>query len=158
MPYHWTNAPAEQTLTLWPHQSLTARGFVWFIGATAVMLAMPLLAVLGSPVVWVLLAFFIAAVWGVWHAIMRNRAARSMHEELRITPERLMLEHHQPGAAPLTFEANPYWVTVHLRPDGPVEKYLTLRGAGREVEIGRFLTPDERESLYGELSKALARR
>jgi uncharacterized membrane protein len=44
-----------------------------------------------------------------------------------------------------------------MRQDGPVENYLTLRGAGREVEIGRFLTPEERVSLHEELELALAK-
>ena len=53
MPYRWTDDSNQKTLTLWPHQSLTAQGFTWFIAVTAAMLALPLLAVLGSPVLWV---------------------------------------------------------------------------------------------------------
>lgn len=156
MPYTWTeDTPRAKTLRLWPHQSLTARGFTWFIGATAVMLAMPLLAVLGSPVVWVLLAFFLAAIWGVWRAIMVNRRHRSMSEELVLTEESVRLTHRPVSGAPMEWEANPHWVTVNLRTDGPVEQYLTLRGGGREVELGRFLTPEEREGLYEDLNRTL---
>jgi uncharacterized membrane protein len=38
---------------------------------------------------------------------------------------------------------------------GPVEHYLTLKGAGREVEIGAFLSEDERKALHGELADAI---
>ena len=38
---------------------------------------------------------------------------------------------------------------------GPVPHYVTLSGKGREVEIGAFLSEDERKALYGELSDAL---
>jgi uncharacterized membrane protein len=119
------------------------------------MLALPLLAVLGSPVVWFLLAFFTAALAGVWRAITANVKDRTRHEALHLGETRVRLEHVQPKGEVLTWEANPHWVTVHLRDDGPVEKYLTLRGNSREVEIGSFLSPEERETLFDEISQAL---
>ncbi len=119
------------------------------------MLALPLFAVLGSPVAWVLMLFFAAAIAGVWRAIGANQKDRSMHEELTLSGETVRLEHVPPKGPKLEWEANPYWVSVHLRHDGPVENYLTLRGNGREVEIGRFLTPEERAALHNELSDAL---
>ena len=155
MPYRWSETSAERRLTLWPHQSLTPRGFTWFIGLTAAMLSFPILAVLGSPVAWVLMAFFLIALGGIWQAIKTNQFQRSIHEALTLEPAAVRLAHVPAKGPPLEWEANPHWVTVHLREDGPVEKYLTLRGSGREVEIGRFLTPEEREALYGELSVAL---
>ena len=155
MPYHWTETPTQKSLKLWPHQSLTDRGFSWFIGVTAAMLALPLLAVLGSPVAWVLLVFFVLALVGVWQAIQSNRRARSLHEELVLADETLRLQHVPPSGQVLEWEENPYWVSVHLRDDGPVEEYLTLRGIGREVEIGRFLTPGERKDLHAELNAKL---
>ena len=155
MPYHWMETDEKEILTLWPHQSLTGRGFALFIGATGIMLTVPLLAVLGSPVAWILMACFLAAIWGIWQAIMANRAHRSLHEELSLTPERIHLAHVQSRGDVLEWEANPHWVSVNLRRDGPVESYLTLRGGGREVEIGRFLTPEERQGLYEDLNYRL---
>jgi uncharacterized membrane protein len=38
-----------------------------------------------------------------------------------------------------------------------VPNYVTLSGAGREVEIGAFLSEDERKALYGELSDRVAK-
>jgi len=38
---------------------------------------------------------------------------------------------------------------------GPVAHYLTMHGKGRKVEIGSFLSEDERKVLYGELVDAL---
>lgn len=145
-------------LTLWPHQSMTPDGFVAFIAITAGMLAIPLLAVIGSAVAWVLMAFFLAVLAAVWWAIAANRAQQSLHEELAIWPDRLWLAHVAPKRAPLEWEANPYWVSVHLRETGgPVEKYLTLKGSDREVELGAFLSPEERAALHAELTQVLAR-
>ncbi len=157
MPYRWSETPSKTELTLWPHQSLTAPGFVWFIGATAAMLALPLLAVLGTPVLWVLLLFFVPAIAGVWRAIFANKGSLAMHEELTLSDDALNIEHFPPKGPSLEWQANPHWVSVHLRQRGPVKNYLTIRGEGREVEIGRFLSPEERAALYDELSDALKR-
>jgi uncharacterized membrane protein len=164
MPYHWTRTDASgpdvplARLTLWPHQSMTAGGFATFIGVTATMLAVPLVAVLGSPVAWVLMIFFLAAIAGVWWAIMINRAQQSYHEELAIWRDRIRLAHVEPKRAPLEWEANPHWVRVTLHETGgPVEKYLTLRGGDREVELGAFLSPEERAALHEDLTRLLAR-
>ena len=158
MPYRWTDDSNQKTLTLWPHQSLTAKGFTWFIAITAAMLVLPLLAVLGSPVLWVLMIFFLAAIAAVWRAIVVNRDHRSLHEELTLSPERVHLEHVPFRGPVLEWEANPHWVSINMRNDGPVKNYLTLRGAGREVELGSFLTPEEREGLYRELNGVLGDR
>lgn len=164
MPYRWTHAAPSghgepvARLTLWPHQSMTAGGFVAFMAISSGIIALPLLAVLGSAVAWVLMGFFAAALAAIWWAIAANRAQQSQHEELAIWPDRMWLSHVEPRRAPLEWEANPYWVSVHLRETGgPVEKYLTMRGSDREVEIGAFLSPEERAALHGELTRVLAR-
>lgn len=155
MPYRWTETQNARTLSLWPHQSMTPQGFTWFIGVTAAMLTLPLLAVLGTPVAWVLMVFFLAAIAAVWRAIMANRKSRQIREDLYLTPDHIRLEHRPAKGALKTWDANPMWVTLHLHPKGPVDDYLTLRGGGREVELGAFLTPEERESLYNELKPIL---
>ena len=40
---------------------------------------------------------------------------------------------------------------------GPVPNYLTLQGGPREVELGAFLSQDERVALRAEVQAALAR-
>lgn len=134
---------------------MTAQGFAWFIGTTAALLSLPLLAVLGSQTVWILLAFMLLVVGGVWRALMANRADRQIHEELTLSPDRVRLEHRVSKRPARTWDATPNWVTVHLSRDGPVEDYLTLRGGGREVELGAFLTPAERKDLYAELQRLI---
>ena len=41
--------------------------------------------------------------------------------------------------------------------NGPVEAYLTLSDGQREIELGAFLTPDERRDLCDDLMRRLAR-
>ena len=122
------------------------------------MLALPLLAVLGSPVAWVLMLFFAAALWAVWRAITANQSQRSLHEALRFETERVHLAHRPTKGPALEWEANPYWIDIQMTPKGgKVENYLTLKGAGREVELGAFLSPEERLALTEELEQALVK-
>jgi uncharacterized membrane protein len=77
---------------------------------------------------------------------------------LTLRPEQVELVRTNPRGAEQRWEANPYWVRVEMhRKDGPVENYLTLSGSDRTVEIGAFLSPEERAALYGELQGAFAR-
>ncbi|MCX7644125.1 MAG: DUF2244 domain-containing protein [Rhodobacteraceae bacterium] len=150
--------PPAARLTLWPHRSLSPEGFVWFVGLTAGALALPLLSVLGSPVLWGLLPFVVLTLWGLWWAIRRNAQDGALTEELTLWRDRIQLVRREPRGRVRDWAADPYWVRVEMHESGgPVEKYLTLRGGGREVEIGAFLSPEERAVLRAELLDALAR-
>ncbi|WP_420859563.1 DUF2244 domain-containing protein [Marivivens marinus] len=160
MPYEWTSARVDSDagaeLHLWPYRSLPKRGFVIFIGLTAGFLLLPLLAVVGSLVLWGLLPFLILAVAGVWWGLGRSYRDGELVEALTLTRDRIELVRQNPRGPRQSWEANPYWVQVRIHPhDGPVPDYLTLKGGDREVEIGSFLTPEERRALYGELHDAL---
>ncbi|ESW60516.1 MAG: hypothetical protein Q27BPR15_11500 [Rhodobacter sp. CACIA14H1] len=160
MPYEWlpTEDPAQSRLHLWPYRSLPRRGFVLFIGATCLLILVPMLSILGSPVLWGILPFFVLAVWGVWAALSRSYRDAEIVEDLTLTRERMTLMRHGPRGRRQGWEANPYWVTVTLHPTGgPVPNYLTLRGEGREVELGAFLSEGERVALRDELAERLAR-
>lgn len=157
MPYEWLPpTPDTNQLHLWPHRSLTRGGFAGFIGATAVLIALPALSVIGSPVLWGLLPFFVLTVGGVWWAIRRNQRDREIIEDLTLTPATLSLTRHGPRGRRQDWQANPHWVQVTLHATGgPVPNYLTLRGGGREVELGAFLSEEERVTLGAELRDRL---
>lgn len=160
MPYQWTSAPDEtpQTLRLWPHQSLPARGMAAFILATFTMILIPTMTLLGSPVLWGLLPFALLAVWGMYYALQRNYNARRIVEVLTIDDEAAQLVRTEPSGAVREWDCNRYWTTItKYEKDGPIPHYVTLKGKGREVEIGAFLSEDERVALYDELQRALRR-
>ncbi|SMX32975.1 DUF2244 domain-containing protein [Octadecabacter ascidiaceicola] len=160
MPYEWIkpsgpDAPNAE-LHLWPYRSLLRRDFVVFISATVLLIVVPLLAVIGSPVLWGLLPFFIIAVAGIWYALQRSYKDGEILEELRIWPDRMSLDHIHPRHGTKSWEANPYWVHVKIdRKNERIVNYLTLKGANREVELGRFLSEDERASLHDDLTQRL---
>ena len=143
-------------LRLTPHKSLTPEGFVWFIGVTAAMIAVPLVSILGTAVFWALLPFVAAAVWAIWVALKRSWRDRDIWEEVLVWDDLIRLERHEPNRPIRDWEANPYWVRVALYPrGGPVPQYLTMQGGPREVELGAFLTPPERVGLKQTLESAL---
>ena len=154
MPYQWLPASdtAPTRLRLWPYRSLPRSGFVWFIGATAALLTLHLLTQLGTPALWVLLPFLLAAIAGIWAALQHSYKTGTLTEVLTLTPTTIALHRHNPRAPDQSWQANPHWVRPTLHPEGgPVPFYLTLTGNQREVELGAFLTEAERKLLYGEL-------
>jgi uncharacterized membrane protein len=159
MPYQWLPPTGpEARVYLWPHRSLPRAGFVWFIGITAALIALPMLAVTGSPALWVILPFAAIAVAGVWFALKRSYRDGQVLEDMTLTPSMVTLTRHGPHGQRQAWEAHSRWVRVILHPTGgPVPNYLTLQGGPREVELGAFLSEDERIALRAEVQAALAR-
>ncbi|MEP2640758.1 DUF2244 domain-containing protein [Roseobacter sp.] len=160
MPYQWTSPPgaSPQTLRLWPHNSLPARGMAVFVMATFVLICIPTLPLLGTPILWGMLPFLVAAVWGMFFALQRNYRARQITEVLTLDDTAAHLTRRDPSGAVREWDCNRYWTTItKYETDGPVPHYITLKGMGREVEIGAFLSEQERVSLYDELQIAWRR-
>lgn len=160
MPYEWTDGLEErrQELRLWPHNSLPPRGLVAFVLATFVMILIPVIAMLGSPVMWGLLPFVVLAVWGLFHALQRNQRTRQTLEVLTLDQDNAQLVRTEHSGERSEWECNRFWTTITKYEDeGPVPHYVTLKGKGREVEIGAFLSEDERVALYDELRRAWRR-
>lgn len=166
MPTEWTDevgapegsgAPARvRVLHVWPHRSLPRRGFAGFFAITAALVAVPLLSVVGTPVLWFVLAPVVGVMALTWAMIERSYASGDLIEELRLTREAVRLTRREPSGRTLGWEANPYWVRVRMHAaGGPVENYLTLEGGPRSVEIGAFLSPEERAALCREIERAL---
>jgi uncharacterized membrane protein len=130
-----------------------------FVLSTFTLICIPALPLLGTPVLWGLLPFLLMAVWGMFFALRHNRRTRQIVEELTLDDEDAHLVRTEPSGATRDWQCNRYWTTItKYDKDGPVPQYITLKGKGREVEIGAFLSEEERVSLYDELQRAWARR
>jgi uncharacterized membrane protein len=153
MPYEWLPPKdGADRLHLWPHRSLTQIGFVWFVGLTAALIAVPLIGILGSPVLWAMLPFLLGTIWAIWFALRKNGRDRDIVEDLTLSPDLIFLVRHGPKGKRQDWQANPYWLRITLyETGGPVPNYLTLKADGREVELGAFLSEDERIALRDEL-------
>mgnify|MGYP001766212660 FL=1 len=157
MPYEWLPPDGDtQRLHLWPYRSLPRRGMVWFLGGTAVCIVVPLLGLIGTPVLWGLLPFLLATLWAIWWALEKSFRDAEIVEDLTITPGLVTLVRHGPKGKRQDWQANPHWVRLWLHATGgPVPQYLTMKGEGREVELGAFLTEAERRRLAAEITEVL---
>ena len=160
MPYEWTASKEPsgnvRHLRLWPHRSLPRRGFAAFILATFTLITIPLYPLLGTILLWGILPFLLLAVAGIWWALERSYRDADLKEELTIDADQVHLRRTNPKGDTQEWECQSYWAKAQIHATGgPVPHYVTLTGKGREVEIGAFLSEDERKALFGELSEAL---
>ena len=161
MPYHWTtnsqNGRNIRILELWPHNSLPKQGFASFIVTTFILILLPLLSLSGTLVFWGLLPFLMLAIWAVWTALQHSYKRNEIYECLSFGKQTLDLERTNPKGNTQNWSCEGYWsrASIYTR-EGPVPFYVTLSGNGREVEIGAFLSEDERKSLYEELRREIA--
>jgi len=142
---------------VWPNRSLGPWGRAATMRLAAVGLALPLLAVAGTPVVWGLAPFAAAALAGLWLGFRRNQFDGRLVEEVTVWPDEVRIERREPRGRVRRWSADPWRVRIQVHEDARIEKYLTLRGGGREVELGAFLSPEERVSLAAEVQDALTR-
>jgi len=149
------NDPPMFQLTLWPNRSLTRNGGSWLMGLAAAGLSLPLAGLAGTAAAWGMLPFPILALALLFWALRRNQLDGRLSEELRLWPDLITVVRREPSGSVRRWHANPFWVRPRLRDDAGIEKYLTLEGGGREIELGAFLSPWERERLYRELCRAL---
>lgn len=155
MPYRWT--PDQPTvLTLWPYRSLPRRGFAAMILMAFTLGTIPLYGLLGTVLLWGILPFVLLVVAALWWGLERSYRDGDVIEELSRKGDDLHLVHRPARGEAKTWQSNIYWVRVELHPTGgPVEDYVTLNGGGRTVEIGRFLSEDERRLLFDDLTNYL---
>ncbi|MCH2065897.1 DUF2244 domain-containing protein [Shimia sp.] len=158
MPHRWTlqTNPDQPVLTLWPHRSLPRRGFAAMILFAFTMGTIPLYGLLGSVALWGILPFILVMVGGLWWGLERSYKDGEILEELTLADDILHLRHSPARGAAKEWECNIYWTRAELHAfGGPVPNYVTLTGNGRIVEIGSFLSEDERKQLYVELDDFL---
>ena len=143
-------------IEVWPYNSLKPKGFVLFLGSTFVLISLPLFNVLGTTVFWGLLPFLLVAFIGVWFALRRSLNDRQILEQLTLSKQEIALIRQNPTGEHRRWVCSPYWAKLKIyETEGPVANYITLTGNGREVELGAFLTEDERKTLYEELKQLL---
>ncbi|KNG93134.1 DUF2244 domain-containing protein [Pseudaestuariivita atlantica] len=157
MPYRWSDtADPTPTLTLWPHRSLPRAGFAAVVLGCFTAITLPLYGLLGTVLLWGLLPFLLMAVGALWWGLEASYRSGEIEERLVFTDPDLHLTRRNPKGDTQEWQCNAYWARATLHPKGgPVPNYVTLSGNGREVEIGAFLSEDERKALYLDLDHRL---
>lgn len=142
---------------LWPNRSLTRSGKKRVLWLMAGGFALPLLPLVATKVIWIPLMFAGATLGAVAWALRRNTADGRLVEHVRLWRDELRVERVEPSGRVLRWSADPYWVRLTIHEDARPEKYLTLKGGGREIELGAFLSPEERVDLAAEIETAIRR-
>ena len=144
------------TIELWPYNSLKPKGFALFLGATFILITLPLFNVLGTKVFWGLFPFLLLTLMGIWFALRKSLRDRQILEQLTLYKDKLILIRQDPTGEQKEWVCSPYWSKLRMYDkEGPVANYITLSGNGREVELGSFLSEDERKELFSELNRLL---
>lgn len=141
-------------VTIWPNRSLGRIGFRNTLILVSVGMAIPIIPFLFSPIGWALLPFGLLPVILTYVFIKRNYWDGRLTEELRLWQDLITIERTEPNGDVKRWFANPYWIKTMMH-DKPVENYFTIKGNNREIEVGAFLSPEERISLKIEIDDAL---
>lgn len=150
--------PPVFRIVLRPHRSMSRAGFALLLLVAWGGFLIPLSMLLGTAALWGMLPFALGTLGLLWALVNRNYADAALCEELSLWPELIRVDRFNPRGPSQHWQANPYWVRLHLFPEGgPVENYLTLKGGGREIELGAFLSPEERADIHRDLSRWLGR-
>lgn len=144
------------SLTLWPHRSLPPRHLVGVVALVLVGFSLPMAGLVGGGAFWVVAAFDAATLGLLVGLICLTYRSGRVTERLDLWPDRLRIERVEPDGRRRVWEANPYWVRVSLHDTPRIANYLVLSASGRQVELGAFLSPDERVALAQALRAGLA--
>jgi uncharacterized membrane protein len=140
-----------------PVQGLSRRGMAWLCGLSVAGAAVPavLFAVLGA---WPVLGFLGLEVGLALGLVALHRSwARRAEESVRLTEARLRVACADGRGGRVVVDLDPYWARVDLREVSAEAAVLRLSSRGKGVEIGRFLTLEEKQDLARALGAALAR-
>lgn len=151
-----TKSPLFAAL-LTPHRSLSPTGIRWVIAFTAIMASIPGIAfyAMGAwPVVGLLGLDVVLLTW----ALTASFADKNAFEEITLWPDALDIRHVNKKGRETAMSFNPFLVRFSVvRDDEDRVTALKIITREAEVEIGRFLTPDDKASFAAVFAPALSR-
>lgn len=143
------------SVTIWPHRSCDRKTFSLILIFVGIILILPHFLFLNIVFALSILPFSLISILILYLVANKNFNDARLIEKLIIYPEKIILERQEPNNIIKKWHSNPYWTKANLYTNGPVESYLTLKGNGKEVELGSFLTPEERITLKQKIDDTL---
>ncbi len=141
---------------LTPYRSLGAKGFLvlmLFFGGVSFSAGL-FFVFIGA---WPIFGFFGLDVALVWFAFSRNYREARAFEEVHVSPCEVILRKVSPLGEAQLFRFNPVWVRMGVeRIEDEGMTRLCLRSHGKEVELGHFLSPVDRQDFASALGSALS--
>lgn len=153
-----TNAADEPIfrVLLTPHRSLGRQGFIVLMGIL-VGFWIALGGLFLSMGAWPVFGFFGLDVLLVYLAFKASYRSGRMAEEVAVSRTRLDITKVSPSGRRVAHSFNPFWARFKIaRHDEIGITGMAVEGEGRNVPIGAFLNPDDRESFANAFGQALA--
>ena len=143
---------------LMPNRSLNSEGTLIVFIILAIGLVIPIIPFLGSEIGITLTLFSGCTFYLFLFFLGKSFQSGQLYEEIKISAEKIEITHKEKNKKKVTWEGNPFWTKVIIEETAnKVENYLTIREKGRHIELGAFLSPDERIDLKNEIQNALAK-
>lgn len=142
---------------LTPHRALSPKGIRWVIALTACMASIPGLVffALGA---WPIVGFLGLDVLLLYWALSHSLKSGDAYEEIRLWPDSLSIRQVSAAGIETSENFNPFYVRFNAVRDREERvTALQLLTRGRSLEIGRFLTPDDKAQFAKAFSAALYR-
>lgn len=151
-----TQSPLFAAL-LTPHRSLSPNGIRWVIAFTAVMASIPgivFFAMGAWPVVGLMGLDVVLLTW----ALTASFADKNAFEEITLWPDALDIRSVNKKGRETALSFNPFMVRLSVVRDAD-DRVTAVKIVTREteIEIGRFLTPDDKASFAAIFAPALSR-
>lgn len=141
---------------LTPHRSLGRTGFAILMGALLFGWAATG-AIFLAHGAWPVFGFFGLDVLLVYVAFKMNYRAARAREEVAVSRIALDIRKTAPSGKTEEHHFNPFWTRFSVSRHSEIGiTRMLVEGQGREVPIGSFLNPDDRESFATAFSRALA--
>lgn len=141
--------------TLTPHRSATARQQTMVV-LLLMAVATPTAVVFVIAGAWPVSGFLGLEVVLLYAAFRINRWRGLAREVIEVSRARFRLHRTDPWGREREWQWTPAWIQVLIADNPARKKGLAVRSHGETVEIGGFLTADEREDLADQLKGALA--
>lgn len=139
---------------LTPHRSLHPFGFVVLMAVVAaVNIALGVSFMLEGA--WPIFGFCGLDVLLFYVMFRLNYRSAQMFERIRLLPDELIVERHDPRGRKESWSFQPYWLRIAIDDPPAHHSQLVLSSHGRSLTIGSFLTAAERLGLAVELERAL---
>ena len=145
---------AAHHFDLTPHVSLSPRGARVFFAAVCV----PTIGIAGAATVlgfWPILPFAGAEMLLLGWALYSNMQRRHVHESIDVSETQVVVEYSRGETKRFVFPR--HWAQVKIRrPKSPLQRgQLVIESHGRSIEVGQFLSEEERQRLAAELRRLI---
>ncbi|NQW00046.1 MAG: DUF2244 domain-containing protein [Rhodospirillales bacterium] len=143
-------------LELRPNRSGTLRG-IHIIFGFLLFVFVPTGVVFSLLGAWPVSGFMGAELLLLYGALRLNQRASQASERLELTDSLCTVERIDPWGRQRSWQFQPQWLRVDFIKSGDFVAHLSLNSKGERLNLGHFLSPDEKSTVADHLKRALAR-